>query len=104
MNLLRPVIAGALACGALAGAEAQAMSCGDPAWTHAITEAMGRPPHKGECNTRLYGTPHTHEERVAVIRKVLGEIYRSCGGDVEWITQKLPLHVCQQTSKTAAQR
>jgi hypothetical protein len=83
--------------------DAGAGTCGDPSWTRAITEAMGRMPKTGECNPRLYGDLHGHEERVFAVRSILREIYLSCGGQIEWTTQKLPLHVCQRPAKTLGQ-
>ncbi len=69
---------------------AQAVECIDPAWTRAITEAMGRAPKAGECNTKLYGQSHSPEERVQVIRIALASQYARRGGD-NTVTQKLPL-------------
>lgn len=69
---------------------AQAIECQDPAWTKAISEAMGRAPKAGECNPHLYGAAGTHEDKVRVAKEVLGQIYQRRGtSDVP--TQQLPL-------------
>lgn len=69
--------------------QAHAVQCVDPAWTRAITEAMGRAPAAGECNTRLYGPTATHEERVAAVRRTLPAL--AAQGAHQVPTQKLPL-------------
>ena len=68
---------------------AHAVECTDPAWTRAITQAMGRLPAAGECNVKLYGQARTHQERVDAVRKVLGEMQMA--GTNQIPTQKLPL-------------
>jgi len=84
----RPTVFGLVtALGLLSGAHA--VECADPAWTLAITQAMGRAPEAGECNAKLYGRAHTHQARVDAVRKVLGAM--QLAGTNQVPTQKLPL-------------